>query len=264
MNLFKEYHDLVASILNIGNDCIDRTKVGTRSIFGATLTFRTDDGFPILTTKKVNFSTVLHELLWFISGSTNIKYLVDNGINIWNDWADENGDLGPIYGKQWRNWNGIDQLANVIQSIKKDPHSRRHIVSAWNVSEISDMRLPPCHNFFQFYVNKYEKKLDIMVNMRSCDLFLGLPFNISSYATLLKIIAQCCNLYSGRLIINIGDAHIYHNHFDQCEIMLNRNHYSPPELQIEKDIKNVDEFKFEHFKLLNYRHHPFIPAPIAI
>ncbi len=262
MHIFKNYHDLVYEVLHFGNDTIDRTNVGTRSVFGRCLTFPTNEGFPILTTKKINFNAVLHELLWFISGSTNIDYLKRNNVNIWNEWADEYGELGPVYGKQWRSWNNIDQLAAAIQSLRSDPHSRRHIISAWNVSELDEMRLPPCHNFFQFNITN--SRLDIMVNMRSVDLFLGLPFNISSYATLLKMVSQCCELNSGYLIMTLGNAHIYHNHFTQCETMLKNEPLPLPELLINSKVKEIDDFKFEDFELVNYKSHKFIHAPIAI
>ena len=202
-------------------------------------------------------------MLWFISGNTNIKHLKDNGVNIWNEWADENGDLGPIYGKQWRNWNGTDQIAAVIDSIKNNPHSRRHIVSAWNVSDLPLMKLPPCHNFFQFNVDS-KNNLDLMVNMRSCDVFLGLPFNIASYAVLLQIIAQCTNKNKRVLIFNLGNTHIYHNHFEQCDELLKRKEFECPQLKINLEKTNIDDFVYSDFELLRYKSHPAIKAPVAI
>ena len=261
--MFTEYHNLIERILVFGTDSLDRTKVGTRSIFGAQLFFDTSIAFPLLTTKKIHFKSVLHELLWFISGDTNIKYLKDNGVNIWNEWADENGDLGPIYGKQWRKWNGVDQLKNVIDSIKDDPFSRRHIVSAWNVSDLPLMKLPPCHNFFQFNVDS-KNNLDLMVNMRSCDVFLGLPFNIASYAVLLQIIAQCTNKNKGVLIFNLGNTHIYHNHFEQCDELVNRKEFECPQLKINLEKTNIDDFVYSDFELIGYKSHPAIKAPVAI
>ena len=261
--MFTEYHNLIKKILTFGTDSPDRTKVGTRSIFGAQLFFNTSIAFPLLTTKKIHFKSVLHELLWFISGNTNIKYLKDNGVNIWNEWADENGDLGPIYGKQWCNWNGVNQLKNVIESINVDPFSRRHIVSAWNVSDLPLMKLPPCHNFFQFNVDS-KNNLDLMVNMRSCDVFLGLPFNIASYAVLLQIIAQCTNKNKGVLIFNLGNTHIYHNHFEQCYELLKRKEYECPQLKINLEKSNIDDFVYSDFELLRYKSHPAIKAPVAI
>ena len=261
--MFTEYHNLIKKILTFGTDSPDRTKVGTRSIFGAQLFFNTSIAFPLLTTKKIHFKSVLHELLWFISGNTNIKYLKDNGVNIWNEWADENGDLGPIYGKQWCNWNGVNQLKNVIESINVDPFSRRHIVSAWNVSDLPLMKLPPCHNFFQFNVDS-KNNLDLMVNMRSCDVFLGLPFNIASYAVLLQIIAQCTNKNKGVLIFNLGNTHIYHNHFEQCDELLKRKEFECPQLKINLEKSNIDDFVYSDFELLRYKSHPAIKAPVAI
>lgn len=261
--MFTEYHNLIKKILAFGTDSPDRTKVGTRSIFGAQLFFNTSIAFPLLTTKKIHFKSVLHELLWFISGNTNIKYLKDNGVNIWNEWADENGNLGPIYGKQWRNWNGIDQIAAVIDSIKNNPHSRRHIVSAWNVSDLPLMKLPPCHNFFQFNVDS-KNNLDLMVNMRSCDVFLGLPFNIASYAVLLQIIAQCTNKNKGFLIFNLGNTHIYHNHFEQCDELLKRKEFECPQLKINLEKTNIDDFVYSDFELIGYKSHAAIKAPVAI
>ena len=261
--MFTEYHNLIKKILTFGTDSPDRTKVGTRSIFGAQLFFNTSIAFPLLTTKKIHFKSVLHELLWFISGNTNIKYLKDNGVNIWNEWADENGDLGPIYGKQWCNWNGVNQLKNVIESINVDPFSRRHIVSAWNVSDLPLMKLPPCHNFFQFNVDS-KNNLDLMVNMRSCDVFLGLPFNIASYAVLLQIIAQCTNKNKGVLIFNLGNTHIYHNHFEQCYELLKRKEFECPQLKINLEKSNIDDFVYSDFELLRYKSHPAIKAPVAI
>ena len=261
--MFTEYHNLIKKILTFGTDSLDRTKVGTRSIFGAQLFFDTSIAFPLLTTKKIHFKSVLHELLWFISGDTNIKYLKDNNISIWDEWADENGNLGPIYGKQWRNWNGVDQLKNVIESIKVDPFSRRHVVSAWNVPEIPEMKIPPCHNFFQFNVDT-NANLDLIVNMRSCDVFLGLPFNIASYAVLLQIIAQCTNKNKGFLIFNLGNTHIYHNHFEQCDKILKRKEFECPQLKINLEKSNIDDFVYSDFELLRYKSHPAIKAPVAI
>lgn len=260
--MFTEYHNLIKKILRDGFESIDRTGVGTKSIFGATLEFNTQISYPILTTKKVHFKSVLIELLWMLSGETNIDYMAKNGVTIWNEWADENGDLGPIYGKQWRNWNGIDQIAAVIDSIKNNPHSRRHIVSAWNVSDLPLMKLPPCHNFFQFNVSG--DVLDIMVNMRSVDVFLGLPFNIASYAILLHIIAQCTGYKHGRVIMNLGNTHIYKNHIPQCLTLLTRKEYDCPQLILNKNITKVDDFSYFDFNLSGYKHHPAIKADVAV
>lgn len=255
------YLDDLRSILKCGEKREDRTGIGTISKFGLQTRYNLQEGFPAVTTKKLWFKGVVHELLWFLKGDTNIKYLTKNGVHIWDEWADKNGNLGPVYGAQWRNW-GKDQIAQVIESIKINPNSRRHLISAWNVSELEQMALPPCHYSFQFYVTG--KKLSCLFNMRSCDFFLGAPFNIASYALLTHIIAQICNLEANELIMNVGDAHIYLNHLEQVEEQLSRIPMTLPKLWLNPEIKNIDDFKFEDIKLLNYQSHPTIKGEIAV
>ncbi|MEK3703089.1 thymidylate synthase [Paenibacillus sp. FSL R7-0198] len=263
----KNYLDLLQDILNNGVHKGDRTGTGTQSVFGRQLRYDLSEGFPLVTTKRIHLKSVIHELLWFLSGDTNISYLKENGVKIWDDWADENGDLGPVYGSQWRTWeapNGekIDQIAAVIDSIKNNPDSRRHLVSAWNVAEINNMKLPPCHFAFQFYVA--EGKLSCMLTMRSVDTFLGLPFNIASYALLTHMIAQQCNLEVGDFIWSGGDVHIYSNHVDQVKTQLEREPYALPKLVIKRKPDSIFDYKFEDFEFENYQHHPGIKAPIAV
>lgn len=287
----KEYFKLAKKILKEGKKKIDRTGIGTISYFGTQSRYNLNNGFPLLTTKKVNFDAILHELIWFISGDTNIKYLVQNKVNIWNEWPYEKfkksnkyrnesmdefkekiisnnkfakkwGELGPIYGKQWRNFGKIDQLKKLIEDIKKNSGSRRLIVSAWNVPEIKSMLLPPCHSFFQFYVN--DGKLSCQLYQRSGDIFLGVPFNIASYSILTNLIAHVTNLKIGEFIHTIGDSHIYLNHLDQINAQLKRKPYPYPTLEINKDITNLFDFKFEDVKLKNYKHHSVIKGKIAI
>lgn len=263
----KNYLDLLQDILNNGVHKGDRTGTGTQSVFGRQLRYDLSEGFPLVTTKRIHLKSVIHELLWFLSGDTNISYLKENGVKIWDDWADENGDLGPVYGSQWRTWeapNGekIDQIAAVIDSIRNNPDSRRHLVSAWNVAEINNMKLPPCHFAFQFYVA--EGKLSCMLTMRSVDTFLGLPFNIASYALLTHMIAQQCDLEVGDFIWSGGDVHIYSNHVEQVKTQLEREPYALPKLVIKRKPDSIFDYKFEDFEFENYQHHPGIKAPIAV
>ena len=245
-------------------DKMDRTGVGTRSVFGQQMRFDLSRGFPLMTTKKMHLKSIIHELLWFIKGDTNVKYLQDNGVRIWNEWADENGDLGPIYGSQWRNWNGegIDQLAQVVDKLKNNPNDRRMIVSAWNVSKISEMRLPPCHMMFQFYVAN--GKLSCMLYQRSCDMFLGVPFNIASYALLTMMLAQVCNLEPGEFVHTLGDTHIYHNHFEQVKEQLRREPLPLPTMRLNPQVKDINDFKYEDFTLENYECYGAIKAQVAV
>lgn len=260
----QQYLDLLKDVLENGVDKMDRTGTGTRSVFGRQMRFDLQKGFPLMTTKKMHLKSIIHELLWFIKGDTNVKYLQDNGVRIWNEWADENGDLGPVYGSQWRNWNneGIDQLAEVIDKLKNNPNDRRMIVSAWNVGKISEMRLPPCHMMFQFYVAN--NKLSCMLYQRSCDMFLGVPFNIASYALLTMMIAQVCGLKVGEFIHTLGDTHIYHNHFDQVKEQLSRKPLPLPKMRINPAIKDINEFKYEDFELVDYQCYDAIKAKVAV
>ena len=260
----KQYLDLLRDILDNGVDKMDRTGVGTRSVFGRQMRFNLNEGFPLLTTKKMHLKSIIYELLWFIKGDTNVKYLQEHGVRIWNEWADENGDLGPIYGAQWRNWNGdgIDQLAEVIATLKRNPNDRRMIVSAWNPSQLAAMHLPPCHMMFQFYVAN--GKLSCMLYQRSCDMFLGVPFNIASYALLTMMIAQVCELKLGDFVHVLGDTHIYHNHFEQVKEQLKREPLALPQMRINPDIKDINDFKFEDFELQNYQSYPPIKATVAV
>ncbi len=260
----KQYLDLLQDILDNGVDKMDRTGVGTRSVFGRQMRFDLSKGFPLVTTKKVHLKSIIHELLWFIKGDTNIKYLQDNGVRIWNEWADENGDLGPVYGSQWRNWNGdgVDQLADVINRLKTNPNDRRMIVSAWNVSKISQMKLPPCHMMFQFYVAN--GKLSCMLYQRSCDMFLGVPFNIASYALLTMMIAQVCGLQAGEFVHTLGDTHIYHNHFDQVKEQLSHTPLKLPIMKINPDVKDINDFKYEDFELIGYESYGVIKGKVAV
>lgn len=261
------YLNLLKKILEEGEERTDRTGVGTLSIFGYQLKFHFNEGFPILTTKKIHFKSVVYELIWFLRGDTNIKFLKDNGVTIWDEWADPSGDLGPIYGKQWRKWetndgNHIDQIANVISSIKNNPHSRRLLVSAWNVADLNKMKLPPCHVLFQFYVSK--KGLSCHMYQRSADVFLGLPFNISSYALLLSLIALLTGYNPHELIISLGDVHLYKNHINQAKLQMEREPRKLPILHWNRIPSSIDDFKYEDISLIGYDPWPKIPAPIAV
>ncbi len=263
----KQYLDLLQNILDEGHFKSDRTGTGTYSIFGYQMRFDLEKGFPLLTTKKLHLRSIIHELLWFLSGNTNIKYLHDNGVSIWDEWADEKGDLGPVYGKQWRSWETpdhrtIDQISNLITQIKNNPDSRRLIVSAWNVADVDQMALPPCHALFQFYVNKGE--LSCQLYQRSADVFLGVPFNIASYALLTMMVAQVCNLKAKEFIHSFGDAHIYSNHIEQARLQLEREPRQLPKMIINPDVQDIFKFKYEDFKLENYNPHPHIKADVAI
>ncbi|AZB11847.1 thymidylate synthase [Chryseobacterium sp. G0162] len=263
----QNYLDLLQHILDNGTDKTDRTGTGTRSVFGYQLRYDLSKGFPLVTTKKVHLKSIIYELLWFLKGETNIKYLKDNGVSIWDEWADENGDLGPVYGAQWRSWNGaggkvVDQITEVIDQIKKNPDSRRLIVSAWNVAEIPNMALAPCHALFQFYVA--DGKLSLQLYQRSADVFLGVPFNIASYALLLMMVAQVCDLEVGDYVHSFGDVHIYNNHFEQVNRQLSRETRPLPTMKLNPEVKNIFDFNFEDFTLENYDPHPGIKAPVAI
>ncbi len=263
----QQYHHLLQHVLDNGVKKEDRTGTGTISVFGHQMRFDLKAGFPLLTTKKLHTKSIIHELLWFLQGDTNIKYLKENGVSIWDDWADENGNLGPVYGYQWRSWptpNGghIDQITQVIDMIKKNPDSRRLIVSAWNVADINSMKLPPCHAFFQFYVANGE--LSCQLYQRSADIFLGVPFNIASYALLTMMVAQVCNLKVGEFIHTLGDAHIYSNHIEQAKLQLTRDLRPLPTLKINPDVSSIFDFKFDDFTLENYDPHPHIKAAVAV
>lgn len=263
----KQYHDLLRHILQNGLKKTDRTGVGTVSVFGYQMRFNLQDGFPLITTKKLHLRSIIHELLWFLTGDTNIKYLKENGVTIWDEWADADGNLGPVYGHQWRSWparNGekIDQIAKLIEQLKSKPDSRRHIITAWNPSDVEQMALPPCHALFQFYVA--EGKLSCQLYQRSCDTFLGLPFNIASYALLTHLVAQQCGLEVGEFVWTGGDVHIYLNHMEQVNLQLTREIYPLPTLEILRKPNDIFSYKFEDFKVLNYQFHPSIKAPIAV
>ncbi|QCK15944.1 thymidylate synthase [Mangrovivirga cuniculi] len=263
----EQYHALMERILNEGVDKSDRTGTGTRSVFGHQMRFDLQEGFPVVTTKKLHLRSIIHELLWFLSGDTNIKYLKENGVRIWDEWADEDGDLGPVYGHQWRSWptpNGgtVDQISQLVDMIKNNPDSRRLIVSAWNVSDIQNMALPPCHTMFQFYVA--DGKLSCQLYQRSADVFLGVPFNIASYALLTMMMAQVCDLVPHEFIHTFGDAHLYSNHFDQAKLQLSRDHRPLPKMKINPEVKNIFDFKYEDFKLVGYDPHPHIKAAVAV
>ena len=264
----KTYLSLLDKVLNEGEEREDRTGTGTKSLFGHQLRFDLQKGFPLLTTKKVYFKAVLHELLWFLSGDTNVKYLKDNKVRIWDEWADENGDLGRVYGAQWRSWQKpdgsgtVDQIANVVKSLKEDPTSRRHLVVAFNPGELDQMALPPCHAFFQFYVAN--GKLSCQLYQRSADIFLGVPFNIGSYAALTMMMAQVCGLAPGEFIHTFGDVHLYMNHIEQAKLQLTREPKTPPRLILNQSVKNIFDFKFEDFELVNYDAHPRIAAEVSV
>ena len=263
----KQYLELLKYVMDNGVDKTDRTGIGTRSVFGCQTRYNLNDGFPLVTTKKCHLRSIIHELLWFLKGDTNIKYLKNNNVSIWDEWADENGDLGPVYGKQWRHWQApdgrvIDQIANVVEQIKKNPNSRRLIVSAWNPADVDKMALPPCHTLFQFYVSN--GKLSCQLYQRSADLFLGVPFNISSYSLLTMMIAQVCGLGVGDFVHTTGDTHIYSNHFEQVKLQLSREPFALPTMKINKSVKNIFDFHFDDFELQNYQCHPAIKAPVAV
>ena len=263
----QQYHDLMRRVLETGTKKEDRTGTGTISIFGHQMRFDLSEGFPLVTTKKLHLKSIIHELLWFLQGDTNIRYLKENGVKIWDEWADENGDLGPVYGHQWRSWptpdgHHIDQISNLIHQIKTTPDSRRLIVSAWNVAEIGKMALPPCHCLFQFYVA--DGKLSCQLYQRSADIFLGVPFNIASYALLTMMIAQVCGLKPGEFIHTFGDAHLYTNHLDQAHEQLSRDFFPLPEMHLNPHVTDIFSFKFEDFELVGYEAHPSIKAPIAV
>jgi thymidylate synthase len=263
----RQYHDLLRHILENGNEKSDRTGTGTLSCFGYEMRFDLSEGFPMLTTKKLHLKSIIHELLWFLAGDTNVKYLQDNGVRIWNEWADEHGDLGPVYGKQWRSWtkpNGetIDQISRAIQLIKNNPDSRRIIVNAWNVGELEEMALTPCHCLFQFYVA--DGKLSCLLYQRSADTFLGVPFNIASYALLTMMMAHECNLEYGEFIHHFGDVHLYKNHLEQAELQLTREPRELPRLILNKEVKSIFDFKFEDFELLGYNPYPHIKAKVSV
>jgi len=263
----KQYLDLMQHVLDNGAQKHDRTGTGTISVFGYQMRFNLQEGFPMVTTKKLHLKSIIHELIWFLTGDTNIKYLKDNGVKIWDEWADENGNLGPVYGSQWRSWptpdgRHIDQISNIINTIKTNPDSRRIIVSAWNVADIDQMALPPCHAFFQFYVA--DGKLSCQLYQRSADIFLGVPFNIASYALLTMMVAQVCGLEYGDFIHTLGDAHLYNNHIDQAKLQLSRTAHPLPQMEINPDVKDIFSFRFEDFTLKNYEAQPHIKAAVAV
>ncbi len=263
----QQYHDLLRHILAQGATKTDRTGTGTLSVFGYQMRFDLQKGFPLVTTKKLHLRSIIYELLWFLKGDTNIQYLKDNGVSIWDEWADTEGNLGPVYGYQWRSWPGrngarIDQITHVINSIRSKPDSRRHIVTAWNPADVDDMALPPCHALFQFYVA--DGKLSCQLYQRSCDVFLGLPFNIASYALLTHMVAQQCDLEPGEFVWTGGDTHIYSNHLDQVNLQLTREPYPLPTLKIKRKPSSIFDYEFADFEILNYQAHPSIKAPIAV
>lgn len=261
----KQYLDLLQDVLENGQDADNRTGIYARKVFGRQARYDLSKGFPLVTTKKTFLKGIIYELLWLISGDTNIKFLLDNNVHIWDEWADENGNLGPVYGHQWRNFNsqGIDQIKDVIERIKKNPQDRRLIVTAWNPAQIEQMALPPCHCFFQFDVTP-DGKLNCMLYQRSCDMFLGVPFNIASYALLTMMIAQVCNLTPGEFVHTLGNTHIYSNHFEQVKLQLSREPYPLPKMKINPNVKNIDDFKFEDFELVDYQCHPTIKGDVAV
>ncbi len=261
------YHDLLKHILQHGTRKDDRTGTGTISVFGYQMRFNLQEGFPLVTTKKVHLRSIIHELLWFLKGETNIAYLKENGVSIWDEWADENGELGPVYGKQWRSWEGangvvVDQVKDLLQQIQKNPDSRRLIISAWNVADLPRMALMPCHTLFQFYVA--DGKLSCQLYQRSADVFLGVPFNIASYALLTLMIAQVCDLQPGDFVHSFGDAHIYSNHLEQVNLQLSREPFPLPVMKLNPEVKDLFDFRYEDFTLENYQCHPGIKAPVAV
>jgi len=263
----KQYLDLLDHVVNTGVQKMDRTGTGTISSFGYQMRFDLQEGFPVMTTKKLHLKSIIYELLWFLNGDTNIRYLNEHGVRIWDEWADENGDLGHIYGYQWRSWpapdgNTVDQISNLLKCLKEDPDSRRHIISAWNVGDLKNMALPPCHVLFQFYVS--DGKLSCQLYQRSCDIFLGVPFNIASYALLTMMIAQVTGLRPGEFVHTLGDAHIYNNHIEQVKLQLNRKPYPLPSMEINPDVKSIFDFRFDDFRLLDYQCHPHIKGAISV
>ena len=263
----KQYLDLLQHVLDNGTDKSDRTGTGTRSVFGYQMRFDLAQGFPVLTTKKLHLKSIIHELLWFLAGDTNIRYLKENNVSIWDEWADENGDLGRVYGAQWRSWRGangetVDQIANVVRQIRQTPDSRRLIVSAWNPAEVDDMALPPCHALFQFYVAN--GKLSCQLYQRSADIFLGVPFNIASYALLTMMMAQVCGLQAGEFVHTLGDAHLYQNHLEQAQLQLTREPRALPKMHINPDVRDIFAFKFDDFTLSDYDPHPHIKAEVSV
>lgn len=263
----QQYLDLMQHVLNNGTKKEDRTGTGTVSVFGHQMRFNLADGFPVVTTKKLHLRSIIHELLWFLKGDTNISYLKENGVRIWDEWADENGELGPVYGSQWRSWptpdgGHIDQIAQVVEQLKNNPDSRRIIVSAWNVAEVENMALPPCHAFFQFYVA--DGKLSCQLYQRSADIFLGVPFNIASYALLTMMMAQVCGLEAGDFVHTLGDAHLYSNHLEQTELQLSRDPYPLPTMKINPEIKDIFDFTYDDFELVGYESHPHIKGAVAV
>ncbi|MEP6952018.1 MAG: thymidylate synthase [Ginsengibacter sp.] len=270
----EQYLHLLQKIINEGTDKSDRTGTGTRSLFGYQLRFNLGEGFPLVTTKKLHLKSIIYELLWFLKGDTNIRYLKENGVRIWDEWADENGDLGPVYGKQWRSWEGpggkiVDQVAELIHQLKTNPDSRRMIISAWNVADLPQMKLMPCHCMFQFYTSpgiggEGRRKLSCQLYQRSADVFLGVPFNIASYALLTLMIAQVCEMAPGEFIHSFGDVHLYKNHFEQAGLQLTRKPFPLPQMKINSSQKNIFNFSYEDFELLNYQSHPGIKAPVAV
>ena len=265
--IMQAYLDLLSHVMENGTDRMDRTGTGTRGVFGYQMRFDLSDGFPMVTTKKLHKKSIIHELIWFLAGDTNIKYLKENGVRIWDEWADEEGDLGPVYGKQWRRWEGpegrvIDQVAKVVEAIKTNPFSRRHIVSAWNPADVDDMALPPCHCLFQFHVAN--GKLSCQLYQRSADIFLGVPFNIASYALLTHMMAQVCDLEVGDFVHSFGDAHIYSNHFEQVKLQLTRKPMPLPKIELNPVVKEITDFTYEDVKILNYKSHPHIAGKVAV
>ena len=265
--LMKQYLDLLETVLQTGVHKEDRTGTGTLSIFGHQMRFNLEEGFPALTTKKLHLKSIIHELLWFLKGDTNVRYLQDNGVRIWNEWADEQGELGPVYGAQWRSWHSpdgktIDQISEVVESLKQNPDSRRHVVSAWNVGDLDKMHLPPCHLLFQFYVAG--GKLSCQLYQRSCDVFLGVPFNIASYALLTMMMAQVCGYQPGDFVWTGGDVHIYTNHLEQVRLQLSREPLPLPQMKINPEIDDIFRFRYDDFELVNYQAHPHIPGKVAV
>lgn len=275
----QQYLHLLEHIINNGVDKSDRTGTGTRSVFGYQCRFDLNDGFPLVTTKKLHVKSIIYELLWFLKGDTNIKYLSEHGVRIWDEWADQNGDLGPVYGKQWRSWQGadgkvVDQITELISQLKTNPDSRRLIVSAWNVSELPDMKLMPCHCMFQFYTSPPaplqfgegggKRRLSCQLYQRSADVFLGVPFNIASYALLTLMIAKVCDMLPGEFIHSFGDVHLYNNHFEQAQLQLTRTPLPLPQMKLNKDINNIFDFTYNDFELINYQSHPSIKAAVAV
>ncbi len=269
----QQYLQLLEHIMETGEDKNDRTGTGTRSVFGYQMRFNLADGFPLVTTKKTHLKSIIYELLWFLKGDTNIGWLKEHNVSIWDEWADANGDLGPVYGKQWRSWEGangktVDQVTEIINLLKKDPDSRRMVISAWNVADLPDMKLMPCHCLFQFYTSapghNGKRRLSCQLYQRSADVFLGVPFNIASYALLTMMIAQVCDMQPGDFVHTFGDAHLYKNHFEQAELQLSRTPFALPQMKLNEHVKNIFDFTYEDFELLNYQSHPAIKAPVAV